>query len=378
LLALLDSRVSQTAELSAELQAQLHTPHPVFAKQLKFWLKRLEQKPCTQLTMSFLPILVALAYPDRLAKRRGEGYVLANGAGVDSRRDHWVNDEFIAIAELGGRQGSHIFSATAVDIHQLEGALPHLFRQRKVCEFDEKSGRFIYENRLMLNAIVVTKKTIHTAIDESIRTSAWIDLIQRKGFGLFNCYTNNLAERDNNEFNQLLIRMSLAHQHFVDEYPKVSEPVLLATLESWLAPYLGEVKNLEQLKRVDLIDPLRNCFDWNLQIALDSLLPKRISVPSGSKIPISYQLNGPAKLSVRMQEVYGLSSSPELCKGKVPLLMDLLSPARRSLQLTQDLHGFWQGSYQAIQKEMKGRYPKHFWPDNPEKAKATSKTKAKM
>jgi len=165
LLALLDSRVSQTAELSAELQAQLHTPHPVFAKQLKFWLKRLEQKPCTQLTMSFLPILVALAYPDRLAKRRGEGYVLANGAGVDSRRDHWVNDEFIAIAELGGRQGSHIFSATAVDIHQLEDALPHLFRQRKVCEFDEKSGRFIYENRLMLNAIVVTTPPLTRAFE---------------------------------------------------------------------------------------------------------------------------------------------------------------------------------------------------------------------
>ena len=172
--------------------------------------------------------------------------------------------------------------------------------------------------------------------------------------------------------------MTLAHQHFPERYPELSETVLLKTLETWLSPFLSEVKNLDQLKRVDLIEPLKNCLDWNLQTALDSLLPKRLLVPSGSNIAISYQLNGPAKLSVRMQEVYGLSSTPQLCQGKVSLLIDLLSPARRSLQLTQDLEGFWKGSYQAIQKEMKGRYPRHFWPDNPQEAKATSKTKAKM
>lgn len=378
LLALLDSRVGQQAELSSELQTQLNSPHRTFTIQLKFWLKRLNQQPCSHLKMSLLPVLVALAYPDRLAKRRGEGYVLANGAGVDYRRDYWLNDEFIAIAELGGQQGRHIFSATAIDINQLEEILPHLFQQKQVCEFNEKSGRFTYENRLMLNSIVVNKKTISTAIDEEVRTSAWIDLIQRKGFALFQCFTNNIAEKNNNEFSQLLTRMTLAYQSFPDEYPEMSETFLLSTLEIWLAPFLGEVKNLDQLKKVNLIEPLKNCFDWNLQTALDSLLPKRLNVPSGSNVPISYQLFGPAKLSVRMQEVYGLSSTPILCKGKIPLLMDLLSPARRSLQLTQDLEGFWKGSYQAIQKEMKGRYPRHFWPDNPDKAKATSKTKAKM
>jgi ATP-dependent helicase HrpB len=378
LLALLDSRVSQQAELSSGLQAQLHSPHPAFTKQLKFWLKRLNSKPCSQLKMSLLPLVVALAYPDRLAKRRGEGFCLANGAGVDSSRDYWLNDEFIAIAELGGQKGKHIFSATAVEIHQLEEILPHLFEHRQVCEFNEKSGRFLYQNRLMLNAIVINKQTINIAIDEGIRTTAWIDLIERKGFGLFNCFTNNQADRSNNDFSQLLTRMTLAYQNFPDDYPELNETFLLSSLEIWLSPFLSEVKNLDQLKKVDLIEPLKNCFDWKLQIALDALLPKRLQVPSGSNIPISYQLVGAAKLSVRMQEVYGLSSSPQLCKGKVPLLIDLLSPARRSLQLTQDLEGFWKGSYLSIQKEMKGRYPRHFWPDNPAKANATSKTKAKM
>lgn len=378
LLALLDSRVSQQAELSSALQAQLKSPHPVFTKQLKFWLKRLNHKPSSRLEVSYLPILVALAYPDRLAKRRGEGYLLANGAGVDCRSDYWINDKFIAIAELGGKQGTHIFSATAIDIHQLEEHLPHLFQQKQVCEFIEKNGRFSYEDRLMLNALVVNKKTINTAIDEQTRTTAWIDLIQKKGFSLFNCFTNNLAERDTNDFIQLLTRMTLAHQSFPEEYTVISEQHLLTTLETWLAPFLSEIKNLDQLRRVNLIEPLKNCFDWNLQTALDELLPKRLKVPSGSNVSISYQLNGPAKLSVRMQEVYGLSSTPELAKGKIPLLMDLLSPARRSLQLTQDLEGFWKGSYHSIQKEMKGRYPRHFWPDTPESATATSKTKKKM
>jgi len=172
--------------------------------------------------------------------------------------------------------------------------------------------------------------------------------------------------------------MSLAHQHFPEEFPQVSEGFLLESLDQWLAPYLNAVKNLDQLKKVDLVEPLKHCFDWNQQAALDELLPKRLKVPTGSNIAISYQAEGPAKLSVRMQEVFGLSSTPLLCRGKVLLLMDLLSPAHRSLQLTQDLEGFWKGSYAEIQKEMKGRYPKHFWPDNPESSIATTRTKKKM
>jgi len=378
LLALLDSRVGQQAELSAELQAQAHSPHPAYSRQLRFWRARLKKQASSQLSMSFLPILVALAYPDRLAKRRGQGYQLTNGAGVDCRADYWLDDEYIAIAELGGQQGKHIFSATSIDIHQLQDTLPYLFQQKQVCEFDEKTGRFIHEKRLMLNAITVKQQAINTKIGQEVKTEAWVNLVQRKGFSLFDCYTNNLAEKNNNEFQQLLTRMTLAHRYFSDEFPRVDEAYLLASLRTWLAPFLNEVDSLNQLKKLNLIDPLKNYFNWNQQTQLDELLPKRITVPSGSNIHITYQANGPAKLSVRMQEVYGLSASPLLCKGKIPLLMDLLSPAHRSLQLTQDLAGFWQGSYRAIQKEMKGRYPKHFWPDNPESSQATSKTKAKM
>lgn len=378
LLALLESRVSKQAELASALQNQIESPHPVFTKQLNYWLKKQNLKPAAKLPLTHLPLLVALAYPDRLAKRRGEGYLLANGAGVDCRSDYWLNDEFIAIADVGGKQGTHIFLGIALDIYQLEEYLPHLFQQKQVSEFIEKTGRFLVEDRLMLNAIIVRQKASNKQIDEAVRTDAWISLIKKKGLSLFECYTNNLAERDSNPFIQLLTRMTLAHQHFPKDYPMINEAYLLETLDLWLTPFLGDVKNLNQLKKVNCVKLLKNCFDWNAQSELDSLLPHHIKVPSGSNIPISYQLTGPAKLSVRMQEVYGLSSTPVLGKGQISLLMDLLSPAHRSLQLTQDLAGFWKGSYHAIQKEMKGKYPRHFWPDEPETSIATTKTKKKM
>ena len=377
-LALLESRVNNQPELTTALQNQLHSPHRAFTTQLKYWLKRLNNTASKNLPLSYIPLLVALAYPDRIAKKRGEGYLLANGAGVDARDDCWINDELIAIAELGGRQGTHIFSATAIDVNLLQEYLPHLFQQKQVCEFVEKTGRFLYEDRLMLNAITVSKKTIHASIDEAVRTSAWISLIQKRGLCLFDAYTNNLTEKNSNDVIQLLTRMTLAHRHFPSDFTLIDEPFLLSTLDAWLAPFLTEVKSLGQLKKVNIIEPLKNCFSWHEQTELDAILPSRLKVPSGSNIAIAYQLDGPAKLSVRMQEVYGLSATPVLGKGKVVLLMDLLSPARRSLQLTQDLEGFWLGSYRAVQKEMKGRYPRHFWPDNPESAKATSKTKKKM
>ncbi|WP_353411110.1 ATP-dependent helicase HrpB [Arenicella sp. 4NH20-0111] len=378
LVALLDSRVSQQAELRTELQAQWNSPHPVFTKQLRYWLKRFNHRPNASLKISALPLLVSIAYPDRIAKRRGEGYVLANGAGVDSRSGCWLNDEFIAIAELGGAKGKRIFSATSVDMSELEAVLPHLFQQRSVCEFDERNGRFVYEDRSMLGALVVRQKPINAPIDVDVRTTAWTSFIKKRGFAVFSMVTNNASVKSKNAFSQLLIRMTLAHRHYPNDYPEISEQSLLARVDSWLAPYLSAVNNLEQLKRIDLIEPLKNCFDWNLQESLNTLLPSSLKVPSGSTVAVSYQLDGPATLSVRMQEVFGMSATPELCNGKIDLLMDLLSPARRSLQLTQDLNRFWSGSYKEIQKEMKGRYPKHYWPDNPAQAKATSKTKARM
>ena len=147
---------------------------------------------------------------------------------------------------------------------------------------------------------------------------------------------------------------------------------------TWIIPYIEQVKQFESLLKVPLKEALMSRLDWQLQQALEHYLPTRIKVPSGSNIKLTYQLDGPAKLSVRMQEVFGMLETPSLCDGRLPLLMELLSPAQRPLQLTQDLAHFWGNSYKEVQKEMKGRYPKHFWPDDPANSQATNKVKSRM
>ncbi|MBB1301422.1 ATP-dependent helicase HrpB [Pseudoalteromonas sp. SR44-8] len=369
LIALLESRISHAADLSLALHSQHARPHPVFKQQLKFWLKRLKLTEVRELQTTYLALLVAFAFPDRLAKKRGNGYLLANGAGAELNNEHWHNEDYLAIASMGGQKGSRIFAAVAFTPAEIEDELTHLFTAQTRCEFDEKTGRFIHQDEVKLGAITVTSQPSKHPLDKSERAKAWLALFQKQGFELFN-------EQSDSE--QLLIRMCLASNLVPEQFPVVTKQSLIDDAQLWLGTFLEDIKTLEQLKKFNYFNALQSCFNWQQQNALNDLFPLRVSVPSGSNIRIEYQLDGPAKLSVRMQEVYGMTSTPILAQGKLPLLMELLSPARRPLQLTQDLAGFWQTSYREVQKEMKGRYPKHFWPDNPATSAATSKVKSKM
>lgn len=369
LIALLESRISHAADLSLALHSQHARPHPVFKQQLKFWLKRLKLTEVRELQTTYLALLVAFAFPDRLAKKRGNGYLLANGAGAELNNEHWHNEDYLAIASMGGQKGSRIFAAVAFTPAEIEDELTHLFTAQTRCEFDEKTGRFIHQDEVKLGAITVTSQPSKHPLDKSERAKAWLALFQKQGFELFN-------EQSDSE--QLLIRMCLASNLVPEQFPVVTKQSLIDDAQLWLGTFLEDIKTLEQLKKFNYFNALQSCFNWQQQNALNDLFPLRVSVPSGSNIRIEYQLDGPAKLSVRMQEVYGMTSTPILAQGKLPLLMELLSPARRPLQLTQDLAGFWQTSYREVQKEMKGRYPKHFWPDNPATSVATSKVKSKM
>ncbi len=368
LVALLESRISMPADLNLALLSQQAKPHPVFKQQLNYWLKRLQLKPATELKTQYLALLVAFAFPDRLAKKRGNGYLLANGAGAQPSDEFWHNDDYIAIAHMGGHKGNRIFAAVAFIPSELEDELSHLFNEQTRCEYDEKVGRFIHQDELKLGAITLSSKPSKQPLDKDARTQAWLNLFSKQGFSLFNEQT---------ESEQLLIRMSLASKLMPESFPLFDGEQLLSN-NQWLAPYLDDIKNLEQLKKFNYSEAIRSCFDWQQQSLLNELLPLRLTVSSGSNVKVTYQLNGPAKLSVRMQEVYGMTHTPLLAQGKLPLLIELLSPARRPLQLTQDLANFWQTSYREVQKEMKGRYPKHFWPDDPATSQATNKVKSKM
>jgi ATP-dependent helicase HrpB len=155
----------------------------------------------------------------------------------------------------------------------------------------------------------------------------------------------------------------------------VSDAALLETLGTWLTPHLGGLRSLAEVSRVDLAGALLAQLPWDRRVAIDELAPTHVVVPSGSRIPIDYGDVAAPALAVRLQEMFGLADTPRIARGKVPLTIHLLSPARRPVQVTRDLAGFWKTSYFEVRKEMRGRYPKHYWPDDPMAAEPTRRAK---
>jgi len=358
----------QDQDVGIALAKMMAQPTVSFKQAFEHWCRRLNVTTRVDLPMSAIPILVAMAFPDRLAKRRGQGFLMANGAGVKANETMWPTSDYLAIVALGGQNGEQIFSAVPLHLKELETYLPFLISEMTVCEFEPRQQRFIHEDRKMLGQIVLSSIPSQKAIDTQARMQAWLELIGAQGLSIF---------KDYGECEQLLTRLSLASKYYPDNFIGLTEQKLLDDL-TWIMPYLEQVKQFENLLKVPLKEALMSCLDWQLQQSLEHYLPTRIQVPSGSKIKVTYQLDGPAKLSVRMQEVFGMLETPSLCDGRLPLLMELLSPAQRPLQLTQDLAHFWGNSYKEVQKEMKGRYPKHFWPDDPANSPATNKVKSRM
>lgn len=165
--------------------------------------------------------------------------------------------------------------------------------------------------------------------------------------------------------------MSLRQWRSDEDWPDVSTETLLKTNREWLGPYLNQVRRPEDLKKIDLVEVLHHNLDWELQSRLDRLAPKRITVPSGSNIKLEYHPNGaPPVLAVRIQEVFGMAETPQVNEGNVSVLMHLLSPAFRPIQITSDLRSFWESTYFEVRKELRIRYAKHHWPDDPWTAEA--------
>jgi ATP-dependent helicase HrpB len=172
-------------------------------------------------------------------------------------------------------------------------------------------------------------------------------------------------------------RVLFLRRHFPEAgWPDVGDKALLQGLEEWLAPYLNRMNRLSQLRELPLMPILNGMLDWDRQQSLSRLAPSHLQVPSGSRIAIDYAAEPPV-LAVRLQELFGLSETPRIADGEVALQLHLLSPARRPMQVTQDLASFWQNTYPEVKRDLKGRYPKHYWPDDPLRAEATSRTRPK-
>lgn len=326
-------------------------------------------------------LLLAFAYPDRIARQRSGNrlsYQLANGRSADFfEQDSLGREEWLVVASVGGQQGrssDRIFLAAAVEPALLFAYFaPHIVEEVGI-EWDERAEKLRAEKRRKLGRLLLEQQPL-VHISDVERRRALIALVQKRGLGLFE-WPEALQ--------QWRARVELLRVYGTqpNAWPDVSDAGLMQNVALWLEPYLTGtaltgISKLSHFKTLDVTAMLHGLLPWPLQQTLDEQAPQRLAVPSGSQIAIDYTSHPPV-LAVKLQEMFGCLQTPTVVQGRVKLMIHLLSPARRPLQVTQDLAGFWQGSYQQVKKEMKGRYPKHPWPDNPMVAVATAKTKAKM
>jgi len=312
-------------------------------------------------------LVLALAYPDRIAQRLADGrFRLRDGRrAILDERDPLANADFLVAAALDGRpEGARLFLAAPVTREEIEAVLGGQVDTVDEVVWDRDGERVVAKRVRRLGAVVLGESPLPDAAPEAI-ARALLGEVGARGLHLLN-WTNE-AER-------LRARMAFLHHHFPD-WPDVSTETLAGTLSDWLGPFVPNVRRLDEIKKIDLVPALTALLGWERQRRLDALAPERLEVPSGSQIALDY--SDPAKpvLAVRLQEVFGMMETPRLASGQVPVTMHLLSPAQRPVQVTQDLASFWRDTYFEVRKDLRGRYPKHYWPDDPSQAEPTRRVR---
>ncbi len=317
--------------------------------------------------------LLVSAYPDRVARQReGEAgrFLLANGRGarLAAAGSIFGSSYIIAVSVDGGDQAEGVIHLVApLSEELLRAELGPRIECRDTLSWDAREGRVVALREECLGAVclssrmfVPTAEALIPVVIEAVRSSQ-LTLLNRT-----------------DTFLQLQARVMLLQRTFpLDGWPDLCDEALLQSLENWLAPVLVGVRNAQQLAAVNCSAALLELLDYRQRQALDELMPTHLVVPSGSRIRLDYCQGEQPLLAVKLQELFGLADTPTVARGRVAVLLHLLSPAGRPLQVTQDLKGFWDGSYHQVKKEMKGRYPKHPWPDDPWNALATRRAKPK-
>lgn len=369
---LLEESVSSQADLYQQL-SQLHTRHSYYQRQYQQaqqLAKRLSCQAVNQLPLQWVAVLLLRAYPDRLAQRRGQGYLLANGAGANLPAGHALEQHsfLVAITIQQYQQQNRILQAVAIDLDAILADWPDLTWQ-SVTGWDDKQASFYSEQRRLFGQIVLQRRPSPLQLSAAEKQQAWLSYIAKQGLAVL---PFTAACR------QLQQKLVLLQQYQYTDFPDLSDAALLANLADWLGPYLSEINKATQLAELPLYNLLWQQLSFMQQQQLKHLLPDAWQAPTGNTVPIDYTLPAGPGFSVRVQEMYGQLVSPSILDGKLPLTVTLLSPGRQPLQITRDLASFWQQSWQDVKKEMKGRYPKHFWPDDPANAQPTNKTKKAM
>ncbi|MDY4520058.1 MAG: ATP-dependent helicase HrpB [Bacteroidales bacterium] len=311
--------------------------------------------------------LLAAAYPERIASAR-EGkpglYMLSSGDMAQmGRHDDLSAEPWIVAAEVNTQSGPNgigkIFMASALDPRDLRS----MVRERDVVTWDIRRGGIVAQRELRIGSLILGSRPLQNVPADEVR-NAICDAVVREGERIMDFGADEVLN-----IQQRIGAVSLWHPEM--ELPDVSTEALKASAHEWLPLFMGKAQTVAELKKIDMAQVVASRLTYEQQMAVDRLAPERIEVPTGSKIRVEYRPEATAPvLRVRLQECFGMRETPRVDNGQRPVLMELLSPGYKPVQLTQDLHSFWENTYFEVRKELKRRYPKHSWPDNPLEADA--------
>ena len=313
--------------------------------------------------------VLSLAYPDRIARRRGGAaprFHLSGGKGALLRQeDPLAAEEWLVIADLDGdTREAAVRMAAAIGLADIRALHAAAITTGSVCEWDGRAQRVVAETQERLGALILTRARTKSPDPDAV-VSAMLVGIRDMGLAVlpWDRATRGLCDR-----------VAWASAAGDDGLPNMSDAALLADLDAWLAPYLSGMSRRDDLARLDLLAALEARLGWEGQRRLDQLVPRKFTAPTGTGAAIDYSGDMP-KVSIRLQEMMGLTEHPVVGPAKTPLLIELLSPAQRPIQTTANLPGFWTSSYADVRKEMRGRYPRHHWPEDPANAAPTRRVK---
>lgn len=312
--------------------------------------------------------LLLSAWPDRVAKARGERgrFVLANGSGaaVDAA-DPLAGEQYLVVADLQGKaQNARIASAAAVAEADIRTILASHLERKTQAAFDREKRSVRVRETVRLGAVTLSERMLPAPKGEEA-DRAILDALRAHGLALLDW---------GKEAETLRQRLTWLHRGLGEPWPDMADAALLDRLEDWLLPFLRGEASFARIGAGVLHDALLSLVPHDLQRKIGSLAPTHFTAPSGSHVPIRYDGEWPV-LAVRVQELFGMDRHPSIANGTVPLTLELLSPAHRPIQTTRDLPGFWRGSWADVRSDMRGRYPRHVWPDNPLEAQATARAK---
>ena len=359
----------ESAYINRHRAKEARTQADFFYNKLKS-IKKVAKKN-SEIDQEMLSVLLLFAYPDRLAKQRikdDNKYKLSNGKGaILHGEDTLFNQEFLVAANLQANdRDSFINLALTISLEKIEKYFSSFIKNEESITYNKEAGKFDMRESSYFLKLQLHSKPIQAPKNQNFK-KLLLDLVKKEGLELLSWNKKAIS---------LKARVNFLNHH--TEFKNFSDDALLNTLDIWLEPYLEGVTTIKALEDLNVYNMLLSFLSWEDQQLLDTLAPPSVKVPSGSNIYIDYEDYEKPSMKVKIQEVFGLHETPKVLNNTLALQIHLLTPAMTPMQITYDLKSFWENSYSEVRKEIRGKYKRHYWPENPFEAVATSKTKKHM